>query len=182
MYHSQIRCIALGVCKLRMGFLFRHSLEWGGVNANHNATHSLSLAGKNKTANDFRLLKNSEGNRDDEWNFCRGQEANLALFFQCKRHEWESSENLRRKLVDYCPKQGRHHRNKNKVDRNAPITSKHVSPKRFAKMIDGTEKPKILRSLQNAQRDTTNLAISPSHISQWMHRTTTEHVPYREGL
>ena len=35
------------------------------------------------------------------------------------------------------------HRNKNKVDRNAPITSKHVSPKRSAKMIDGTEKPKI---------------------------------------
>ena len=31
----------------------------------------------------------------------------------------------------------------NKVDRNAPITSKHVFPKRFAKMIDGTETPKI---------------------------------------
>ena len=26
-------------------------------------------------------------------------------------------------------------------------------------MIDGTENPKFLRSLQNAQRDTTNLAI-----------------------
>ena len=32
---------------------------------------------------------------------------------------------------------------RNKVDRNAPITSKHVFPKRSAKMIDGTEKPKI---------------------------------------
>ena len=31
----------------------------------------------------------------------------------------------------------------NKVDRNAPITSKDVFPKRSAKMIDGTEKPKI---------------------------------------
>ena len=30
-----------------------------------------------------------------------------------------------------------------KVDRNAPITSKHVFPKRSAKMIDVTEKPKI---------------------------------------
>ena len=30
-----------------------------------------------------------------------------------------------------------------KVDRNAPITSKHVFPKRSAKIIDGTEKPKI---------------------------------------
>jgi len=26
-------------------------------------------------------------------------------------------------------------------------------------MIDGTEKPKLLRSLQNVQRDTTNFAI-----------------------
>ena len=33
---------------------------------------------------------------------------------------------------------------RNKVDRNAPITSKHLSPKRSAKMIDGTERPKIL--------------------------------------
>ena len=30
-----------------------------------------------------------------------------------------------------------------KVDRNAPITSKTVFPKRSAKMIKGTEKPKI---------------------------------------
>ena len=29
------------------------------------------------------------------------------------------------------------------MDRNAPITSKDVFPKRSAKMIDGTEKPKI---------------------------------------
>ena len=32
----------------------------------------------------------------------------------------------------------------NKVDRNAPITSKLVFPKRSATMIDGTEKLKIL--------------------------------------
>ena len=29
------------------------------------------------------------------------------------------------------------------MDRNAPITSKDVFPKRSAKMIDATEKPKI---------------------------------------
>ena len=44
-------------------------------------------------------------------------------------------------------KQGDHKqktlKHRNKVDRNAPITSKHVFPKRSAKMIDGTEKPKI---------------------------------------
>ena len=31
----------------------------------------------------------------------------------------------------------------NKVDRNAPIISKDVFPKRSAKVTDGTEKPKI---------------------------------------
>ena len=45
-------------------------LSGGGVNANHNTTHSPSLAHKNKIENDPKLLKNSEGNRDDEWNFC----------------------------------------------------------------------------------------------------------------
>ena len=32
---------------------------------------------------------------------------------------------------------------KKKVDRSAPITSKEVFPKRSAKMLDVTEKPKI---------------------------------------
>ena len=101
--YSQIRCIALQVCKLQMGLS-----PGGGVNANHNAKHSPSLACKNKTENDSRLLKNSEGNRDDEWTFCRGQETRIR----------NDPKNLRRKLVDYCPKQGDHkqrtlkHRNK----------------------------------------------------------------------
>ena len=47
------------------------------------------------------------------------------------------------------------------MDRNAPTTSKDVFPKRSAKMIDGTVKPETpLNLLQNAQRDTKNLAIS----------------------
>ena len=45
-------------------------LSGGGVNANHNTTHSPSLARKNKIENDPKLLKSSEGNRDDEWNVC----------------------------------------------------------------------------------------------------------------
>ena len=57
-------------------------LSGGGVNANHN---SPSLAHKNKTENDSRLLKNSEGNRDDEWTFCRGQGADIALFLKKTR-------------------------------------------------------------------------------------------------
>ena len=52
----------------------------GGVNANHNVTCSPSLA-----ENDSRLLKNSEGNRDGEWIFCRRKEADVALFFEVTR-------------------------------------------------------------------------------------------------
>ena len=44
--------------------------------------NSPSLARKNKIENDPKLLKKSEGNRDDEWNFCWRQEADIALFLQ----------------------------------------------------------------------------------------------------
>ena len=81
-------------------------LSGGGVNANHDATHLPSLASKNKTENDSRLLKNSEGNHNDEWTFCRGQEANSFILARDKSKK--DQKNLRRKLVDYCPKQGDH--------------------------------------------------------------------------
>ena len=45
-------------------------LSGGGVNANHKATHSPSLVSKNKIENDPKLLKNSERNCNDSWNFC----------------------------------------------------------------------------------------------------------------
>ena len=35
--------------------------------------------------NDSRLLKNSKGNRDGEWIFCRRKEADVALFLQVTR-------------------------------------------------------------------------------------------------
>ena len=54
-------------------------LSGGGINANHNAKHSPCLACKNKTENDSRLLKNSEGNGDDERTFCRGQETRIRM-------------------------------------------------------------------------------------------------------
>ena len=85
-YYWGIRIIAKFVvlccafANFKWVFLFRQSFELGGVNANHNSTHSLGLASKNKTENDFRLLKNSEANRDDEWHFCRGQEADMHCF------------------------------------------------------------------------------------------------------
>ena len=34
---------------------------------------------------DSRLLKNNEGNRDGVWDFCRGKEADIALFLQVKK-------------------------------------------------------------------------------------------------
>ena len=42
----------------------------GAHDANHNTTHSPSLARKNKIENDPKLRKNSERNRDDDMNFC----------------------------------------------------------------------------------------------------------------
>ena len=70
----------------------------------------------------------------------------------------KDQKNLRRKLVDYCPEQGDQKQaalkqKTNKVDRNAPIASKHLFSKRSAKMIDRTEKPEIpLKSAKRAAR------------------------------
>ena len=50
-------------------------LSGGGVHANHNAMHLPCFTRKNKTANDSKLLNNSKGNRDGEWNFCRWEGA-----------------------------------------------------------------------------------------------------------
>ena len=57
-------------------------MSGGGVNTNHSAMHLPSLARKNKIENDPKLLKNSKGSRNDELNFCWGQEADIALFLQ----------------------------------------------------------------------------------------------------
>ena len=62
---------------LNVFFCSVNHLSGGGVNANHNAKQSPSLACINKT--DSRLLKNSEGNRDDEWTFCPGQETRIRM-------------------------------------------------------------------------------------------------------
>ena len=129
-------------------FCFVNHLRGGGVKANHNATHSPSLACKYKTENDSRLLKNSKGNRDDEWNFCPEQEADIALFLQETRlrkirkifQENYSIIARNRAITSNEPL----NTEINRVDRNAPTTRKHVLPKSSVKMIDGTEKPKIL--------------------------------------
>ena len=46
------------------------------------------------------------------------------------------------------------------MDRNAPITSNYLFPKRSAEILTEQKNPKFLRSLRNTQRDTMNLALS----------------------
>ena len=60
----------------------------GLMPAIHNVTCSPSLA-----ENDFRLIKNSEGNRDGGWIFCRRKEADVVLFLQVTRM---------RKIIKIC--------------------------------------------------------------------------------
>ena len=81
-----------------------------------------------------RLFKNSEGNRDGAWIFVEGRKETLLYYCISDKNEKEQK-NLRSNL-------------------NWSI----IAPKRSAKMIDGTENAKFLRSLQNAQRDRTNFA------------------------
>ena len=78
-------------CKLRRGLGFFCSVNHfskGGVNANHTVTWTSCLA-----KNDSRLLKNSEGNHDGEWIFCRRKEADVTLFLQVTRM---------RKIIKIC--------------------------------------------------------------------------------
>ena len=75
--YSEIRCIALFVLQTSKGFWVFCSVNHfseGGVNAR------CKVAEK-----DSRLLKNSEGNRDGEWIFCRRKEVDVALFLQVTR-------------------------------------------------------------------------------------------------
>ena len=55
------------------------SITWVGATLNHNDwKRSPSLARKNKT-------ENGKGNRNGEWNFCQGEEADIVLFLQVTR-------------------------------------------------------------------------------------------------
>ena len=64
---------------------------------NHNATHSPSLARKNKTENDSRLIRNSEGKRR--------RAGGRHCFILARDKNKKDQKNLRRNLVNYRPKQ-----------------------------------------------------------------------------
>ena len=126
MFYSQFvvsRCV---FCKLRWDFGFLCSVSHlscggggGGCKSQRNAFAHASFALKNETENGSRLIDNSEGNLDGEWNFCRGEGDRLSFILAskvdiCKKDQ----KHVRAKLVNYCPQQDDHrqwtlkHRNK----------------------------------------------------------------------
>ena len=137
LFYSHIRCIALHVCKLRMGFSVPSNI-WVGPELMLITMQRTRPAWPAKT----KLRMTVDCSRIAIW-----QEADIALFFQETRirkirkifeENW-STIARNRAITSNEPWKTE----TNKVDRNAPITSKHLFPKRSAKMIDGTEKPKI---------------------------------------
>ena len=106
--------------------------------------HLPSLAYINKTGN-------GEGNRDGEGNFCPGKEADIVLIASDKNKK--DQKNLWSKLVEYILKQetGRTITSNNALN---PETNQRDWNKKSVEMIDGTETPKFLQSLQNVHHDT----------------------------
>ena len=101
-FYSQIRCIALRICKLRTGFSVPSIILVGGC-INYNATHSPSLARKNKTENNSRLVKNRKSRWRVEFLTRAG---GRHCFILARVKNKKDQKNLRRKLVNYSPKQG----------------------------------------------------------------------------
>ena len=138
--YSQIHCIALCICKLWMGFSVP-SIIWVGAELMQITMQRTHPAAKLRMTQDCSRLRN---NVIMSGFFVEGRRQ--TLLYSCKNKKDQKI--LWRKLVDSYPKWGDDkqvtlkHRNKQSGS-NAPITSKHVFPKRSAKMIDGTEKPKI---------------------------------------
>ena len=147
-FYSQIRCIALRVCKLRMGFSVP-SIIWVGAELMQITMQRTRPAWPAKTKLRMTLDCSRKAKEMAMMSGLFVEGGRQTLLYSCKRQEWERSEKSSKKTSRLLPEQGDHkqqtlkHRNGNNVDRNAPITSKHVFPKRSAKTIDGTEKPKI---------------------------------------
>ena len=150
-------------------FLFRQSFDLmsvGIVITNHNATHSLSLARKNNTENDSRLLKNR---KSGWWVDFLSRAEGRHCFILARDKNKKDQKNLRRKLVNYCLKQGDHkeqtlkHRNKQSGWNASKWQVNTCFLRGPLRWLTVQKKRKFLWSLENAQRDTTNLAISHSN-------------------
>ena len=153
--YGQICCIAAHLQTSNGFFCSVNHLSGGGVNANHN---SPSLAHKNKTENDSRLLKNSEGNHDDEWTFCRGQEADIVLFLQetCKN---KTSEKSLKKTSWLLPERGRSQATNVEKQKQTKWIEMHQSQVNTCflrgplRWLTEQKNPKFFLSLQNTQRN-----------------------------
>ena len=121
---SQIRWIALRVYKLRMGFSVP-SIIWVGAEFMQITMQRTRPAWPAKTKPRMTL---------DCARIAKEIAMMSGLFVESRGqtllYSWKKKKNKNRK-------------DQNKVDRNAQITSKDMFPKRAAKVIDGTEKPKI---------------------------------------
>ena len=120
--------------------------------------------------NDSRLLKNSEANGHDEWNFCREQEAvdaDIALFLQETRIRKiikSFEENYSRSLPETIGNRAITSGEPWNAETNNEMHQSQVNMcflRGPLRRLAAQKNPKFLRSLQNGQRDTTNLAITP---------------------
>ena len=122
-------------------------LSGGGVNANHNATHSPSLARK-KQDWEWPLKWSRTAKKSRWWVEFLLRAGGRHCFILARDKNKKDHKKLRRKLFVIARNRAitssePWNTETNKVDRTTPITSKHVFPNRSAKMIDGTEKPQI---------------------------------------
>ena len=162
MSYSQIRCIALRVSKLRMRFCVP-SIIWVGVELMQITRQRTLPAWPAKTK--LRMTLNCSRIANEiamiSGIFVEGRRQ--SLLYSCKRPQKASKktsrslpETMRNRVITSSEPWKTE---TNKVDGNTPITSKHLFQRGPLRWLTEQKHPKFLRSLQNAQRDTTNLAI-----------------------
>ena len=106
-------------------------------------------------------------------------------FILAKDKNKKDHEKLRRKIVDHRLKQCETGRSQaanletqNEQSGNAPITSKHLFPKGSAKMIDGTERPKIpSRNKQSGNAPITSKHLFPKGSAKMIDGTERPKIP-----
>ena len=138
----------------------------GGVNANHNATHSPSLAHK-KQDWEWPLKWSRTAKKSRWWVEFLLRAGGRHCFILARDKNKKDQTKLRRNLVDYCPKQGDHKKTNLETQKQTKWIEMHQSQVNMCflrgplRRLKAQKNPRFLRSLQNGLRDTTNLAITP---------------------
>ena len=155
--YSQIRCIALCVCKLWMGFSVP-SIIWVGAGLMQITMQRTHPATKLRMTQDCSRLENNvimsgfffEGRRQ-------------TLLYSCKNKKDQKI--LWRKPVDSYPKRSDHkqvtlkHRNKHKWIEMHQSQVNMCFQRGQLRLLTEQKNLKFLRTLQNAQCNTTNMAL-----------------------